>query len=106
MWWRLVVADPTPGPGGQVNPTIDKTGLPGGDALAHLIGGGMYIGLLVCVLVVVIGAAGWGLSAYHGNYQGAYLSRKGVLYGFGGAVLIGGGATIVNFAFGVGQQVH
>ena len=104
MWLRLV-ADPAPG-GGQVNPTIDKTGLPGGDALAHMVGGAMYIALLLCVGAVVLGAGFWGLSAYHGNYQGAYLGRKGVLYGFAGAVVIGGAATIVNFAFGAGQQVH
>lgn len=105
MWSRLVGA-PAPGPGGQVNPTIDKTGLPGGDSLSHMVGGAMYYGLILCIAAVVIGAATWGLSAYNGNYQGAYLGRRGVLGGFLGAVLIGAAAAIVNFAFGAGQQVQ
>jgi hypothetical protein len=106
MWWLLAqVPTPTPAPGGDVNTPIDKTGLPGGDALAKLVGGLMYMGLILCIAAIVVGAAMWGLSAHSGNYQGAYMGRKAVLGGFLGALLIGAAAAIVRFAFGAGQGV-
>ncbi|HEX8002744.1 MAG TPA: DUF6112 family protein [Mycobacteriales bacterium] len=89
----------------QVDVNLKKDGLPGGDALATLVGGLMWMGLLACVGAIIIGAAAWGLSAHSGNYHGAYMGRKAVLGGFFGALLIGAAAAIVTFAFNAGQKV-
>jgi hypothetical protein len=106
MWWLPMQATPSPVPGGgDVNPTIDKGGLPGGDALTHLVGGLMYLGLIACVGAIVAGAAMWGLSAHNGNYRGAYNGRLMVIGGAVGAFLIGAAAALVRFAFGAGQGV-
>jgi hypothetical protein len=89
----------------QVDVNLNKDGLPGGDALATLVGGLMWIGLLACVGAIILGAAAWGLSAHSGNYNGAYMGRRAVLGGFLGALLIGAAAALVSFAFDAGQKV-
>lgn len=89
----------------DVSTPIDKNGLPGGEALAKLVGGLMYLGLLACVGAVIAGAAAWAWSAHSGNYQAAYAGRKAVLGGFFGALLIGAAAAIVEFAFNAGGSV-
>ena len=98
MWWLPAQADP-------VAPVIDKTGLPGGDAAAKLIGGLMYLGLLACIGAVVIGATMWAWGSHSGNYRGSYAGRCVVIGGAVGALLIGAAVTIVNFAFSAGQTV-
>lgn len=84
----------------------DPNALPGTPALEKLLNGLTYIGLLGCGAAIVIGAAQLGFGQKANNYSQASDGKQKLLYGLGGAFVIGAAAAIVNFFYGAGSAVH
>lgn len=89
-----------------ISPHPDPAGLPGGAALAKLLDGLVFVGLLVCVASVVVGGATWFLGSQGGNFNASMGGRRAVIAGIVGALVIGAAAAIVNFFFAAGGTVR
>ncbi len=81
-------------------------GLPGTAALEKLVNGLAAIALLGCGAALVIGAAQWGLGQRASNYSQAADGKTKMLYGIGGAFVVGATSAIVNFFYGAGAEVR
>ncbi|MEZ4588696.1 MAG: DUF6112 family protein [Gemmatimonadales bacterium] len=81
-------------------------GLPGTEALEKLVNGLAAVALLGCGAAVVIGAAQWGLGQRANNYSQAADGKTKMLYGIGGAFVVGATSAIINFFYGAGSAVR
>ena len=79
-------------------------GLPGSAALASLVQGLAYVGLLACGAGLIIGAGMWGVGASSNPYQVANGKRTIVLSALGAAV-IGASTFLVRYFFNLGTGV-
>lgn len=84
----------------------DPTALPGTPALEKLLNGLAAIGMLGCGAAVVLGAAQLGFGQKANNYTQAADGKQKLIYGLGGAFVIGAAAAIVNFFYNAGSAVH
>lgn len=84
----------------------NPNGLPGTQALEKLVNGLAAIALLGCGAAVVIGAAQWGLGQRANNYSQAADGKTKMLYGIGGAFVVGAASALINFFYGAGTAVH
>ncbi len=84
----------------------DVSQLPGGSILQNLMNGIQGWALALALVGLVIGAAAWALGSHGQNYQQTFVGRRAVLISGLAALLIGAGPGIVNFFFGLGQNVH
>lgn len=91
---------------GAISVKPDPTALPGTPALEKLLNGLAAIGILGCGAAVVIGAAQLGFGQKANNYTQAADGKQKLLYGLGGAFVIGAAAAIVNFFYNAGSAVH
>ena len=80
-------------------------GLPGSAALATLVQGLAYVGLLGCGAGIIIGAGQWGLGAASNPYQVANGKRTIVLSALG-AALIGASTFLVRYFFNLGTGIN
>lgn len=77
--------------------TGQPNGLPGTQALEKLVNGLAAIALLGCGAALVIGAAQWGLGQRANNYSQAADGKTKMLYGIGGAFVVGAASALINF---------
>lgn len=89
----------------EINISPNSDGLPGIQQLRHLVGASMTIGLILAVLALIMSAIVWALGANSSNPHLAGRGKLGVLVALGAAVVCGASVTLVNFFWGVGQQV-
>ena len=89
----------------QVTLNPDAGELVGSDKFQSMVNGlagwallGCLVGLIVAGLVVAFGNSS-------GNQYAATRGRTAVLSALLGALIIGGAAAFINFAFGVGQGI-
>lgn len=87
----------------DINP--NDSGLPGIAQLRTIVGAVMTVGLILSVLALIISAIVWGFGANSSNPHLAGRGKIGVLVSCGAAVICGAAVTLVNFFWGVGQQV-
>ena len=87
----------------SINP--NDNGLPGIAQLRTIVGAVMTVGLILSVLALIISAIVWGFGANSSNPHLASRGKIGVLVSCGAAVICGAAVTLVNFFWGVGQQV-
>lgn len=87
----------------SINP--NDSGLPGIAQLRTIVGAVMTVGLILSVLALIISAIVWGFGANSSNPHLASRGKIGVLVSCGAAVICGAAVTLVNFFWGVGQQV-
>jgi hypothetical protein len=91
-------------------PTIDvqpnTTGLPGIQALTHMVGALLTFGLLAAVAGVAISAITWAIGSNSSNPHVAMRGKNGVLIAGAAAMLIGGANTLVNFFTGAGAAIR
>ena len=80
-------------------------GLPGAAALATLVQGLAYVGLLGCGAGLIIGAGMWGVGASSNPYQVANGKRTIILSALG-AALIGASTFLVRYFFNLGTGVN
>lgn len=78
-----------------------SAGLPGAELVRNLIGWGFWLGLAVCGLVIVYGAATW--RGMNGNAGRGVEGKMYVAAGAIGAMVIGLAPTIVSTLFDAGQ---
>ena len=83
----------------------DFGAIDGTTGLKEAIGALMTFTLIVAVLVLIISAIAWAISESHGNYQGAYRGRVGVLVAAGAAALAGAGLAWLNFLIATGESL-
>lgn len=84
----------------------NPSGLPGTQALEKLVNGLAAIALLGCGAALVLGAAQWGLGQRANNYSQAADGKTKMLYGIGGAFVVGAASALINFFYGAGTAVH
>jgi hypothetical protein len=92
---------------GRVLAAIDdappsNAGLPGGPLLATLLGWGKWVGLIVCALAIIYGAATW--RGMGGNSGRGVEGKAYVGAGMLGAMIIGLAVIAVNTLYGAGQS--
>lgn len=78
-----------------------NAGLPGGALIAQVLGWGKWVGLTVCVLAIVYGAATW--RGMGGNSGRGVEGKAYVSAGMLGAMIIGLAVVAVNTLYGAGQ---
>lgn len=89
----------------DIDITPNDSGLPGISQLRTIVGAVMTVGLILSVLALIISAIVWGFGANSSNPHLASRGKVGVLVSCGAAVLCGAAVTLVNFFWGIGQQV-
>lgn len=89
----------------DISITPNSTGLPGIAQLQQIVGAVMTVGLILSVLALIIAAIVWGFGASSSNPHLASRGKLGVLVACGAAIICGAAVALVNFAWGVGQNV-
>ncbi|MGH7319698.1 MAG: DUF6112 family protein [Candidatus Rokuibacteriota bacterium] len=79
-------------------------GLPGASALADLVSGLAYVGLLACGAGIILGAGMWGIGASSNPYQ-VMNGKRTIILSALGAAIIGMSTFLVRWAFGLGSGV-
>ncbi|SJN44708.1 putative integral membrane protein [Microbacterium esteraromaticum] len=89
----------------EIDITPNDSGLPGIAQLRTIVGAVMTVGLILSVLALIVSAIVWGFGSNSSNPHLASRGKVGVLVSCGAAVLCGAAVTLINFFWGVGQQV-
>lgn len=84
--------------------TPDFGAVAAADELGRIIGALMTVALVISVLMLLVSAAVWAISASTGNYQGASRGRMGVLVAVLTACAAGGGIAWANFLIATGEK--
>ena len=83
----------------------DFDGLGGIGDLRAVVGALLTFVLIVAILMLIVSAIVWAISASSGNYSAAAKGRAGVLVALGAAVLAGGGVAWMNWLIALGQRL-
>lgn len=83
----------------------NSSGLPGIEQLRTIVGAVMTVGLILAVLALIVSAIVWAYGSNSSNPHLAGRGKIGVLISCGAAVICGAAVTLINFFWGVGQQV-
>ncbi len=83
----------------------NSSGLPGIAALRTIVGATMTVGLILAVLALIVSAIVWAYGANSSNPHLAGRGKIGVLVSCGAAVICGASVALVNFFWGVGQEI-
>jgi hypothetical protein len=89
----------------QVNLNPDPDELPGGNVLSALTDGLAGFALVFCLIGLVVGAGMWALGSNSSNYNQTLIGKRAVVISAVAALLIGGAAAIINFAFDAGRTI-
>jgi hypothetical protein len=92
--------------GGVPDITPDAGAAPGSGEMVRIASGIAWWALILSLVGLVIGAAGWALGSHSNNYQYATAGRRAVIVSGLAALLVGAAPALINFFFGAGQQVH
>jgi len=87
----------------NLNPNPDE--LPGGNVLSSLTDGLAGFALVFCLIGLVVGAGMWALGSNSSNYNQTLVGKRAVVISAVAALLIGGAAAIINFAFDAGRTI-
>ncbi|MCT1802594.1 MAG: hypothetical protein DI613_17365 [Kocuria rhizophila] len=83
----------------------NSSGLPGIEQLRTIVGAVMTVGLILSVLALIISAIVWAYGSNSSNPHLAGKGKTGLLISCGAAIICGGAVALINFFWGVGQQV-
>ena len=83
----------------------NSSGLPGIEQLRVIVGAVMTVGLILSVLALLVSAIVWAYGANSSNPHLAGRGKVGLLISCGAAVVCGASVALINFFWGVGQQV-
>ncbi|MGH7316298.1 MAG: DUF6112 family protein [Candidatus Rokuibacteriota bacterium] len=89
----------------QVNLNPDPDELPGGNVLSALTDGLAGFALVFCLIGLVLGAGMWAMGSNSSNYNQTLVGKRAVVISAVAALLIGGAAAIINFAFDAGRTI-
>lgn len=82
----------------SVTVSPDKDGLPLVDRIADMVNGFAFVMLLCCLVGLMAGGGLMWAGSTGSNTRMQGIGKTAVLASFAGAFLIGGAATIINFA--------
>ncbi|MGE3795661.1 MAG: DUF6112 family protein [Dehalococcoidia bacterium] len=88
----------------QVSAQPDPGGLPGQDKLQGLVNGLYSWSLILVLAALVVAAVAWAWGSHSNHHGAASAGRRGVLLGFGAALLVGMAPQLVNFFYNVGRR--
>ncbi|MGE3138147.1 MAG: DUF6112 family protein [Thermoleophilia bacterium] len=88
----------------QVSANPDPKGLPGHDKLQGLVNGLYSWSLILVLAALVVAAVTWAWGSHANHHGAATAGRRGVVLGFGAALLVGMAPQLVNFFYGLGRQ--
>lgn len=83
----------------------NSSGLPGIEQLRTIVGAVMTVGLVLAVLALIVSAVVWAYGSNSSNPHLAGRGKTGLLISCGAAVVCGASVALINFFWGVGQQV-
>lgn len=83
----------------------NSSGLPGIEQLRVIVGAVMTVGLVLAVLALIVSAVIWAYGSQSSNPHLAGRGKVGLLISCGAAVVCGASVALINFFWGVGQQV-
>jgi hypothetical protein len=89
----------------QVNLNPDPDELPGGNVLSAQTDGPAGFALVFCLIGLVVGAGMWAMGSNSSNYNQTLVGKRAVVISAVAALLIGGAAAIINFAFDAGRTI-
>ncbi|MQA76678.1 MAG: hypothetical protein GEU88_20655 [Solirubrobacterales bacterium] len=89
----------------QVNLNPDPDELPGGNVLSALTDVLAGFALVFCLIGLVVGAGMWAMGSNSSNYNQTLVGKRAVVISAVAALLIGGAAAIINFAFDAGRTI-
>jgi hypothetical protein len=101
--WILAAPQAQQKGGGFIHVTPSPT-LPGSNLPAILINGLAQLAIAASAIGIIIGAASWGLGSLSGNYGRVEVGKRMTLYSIVGGLIVGGAATLINWAVGLGQH--
>jgi hypothetical protein len=84
----------------------DASAIPGGEQAQSLLGGVMFYSLLIAAAALLASAALMGVGKLRRNPAHVEAGQSGALAAIGGAVLIGGCAAFISWAFNLGSSIH
>ena len=87
----------------SVNMRPDFSVIPGSGTLQTLINGVGAFALLLSLAGIIIGGGLWGVGSLSSNHHAATMGKRATLYSVVGALIVGAGAALVNWAFGLGR---
>lgn len=82
----------------------DFSAVSGAD-LESVLGALLTIVLVVAVLMTLISAIAWAVSASNGNYAAVTKAKIGLFVGIAAAALAGAGVAWMNFLLRIGDQI-
>ncbi|HKE99392.1 MAG TPA: DUF6112 family protein [Actinomycetes bacterium] len=81
----------------------DFSVIPGSNTLQQLINGVGAFALLLSLIGVIVGGGMWGVGSLSSNHHAATIGKRATMYSIAGALIVGAGAALVNWAFGLGR---
>jgi hypothetical protein len=108
---QLLAADPpSPAPGGGGGGVLTNIGpdknAPGATAFQSVVGALMFYGLLGGLGGLFLSALVFSLGRWFSNHHAAVAGRMGMLASLGCAILVGGGTSLINWAFALGASIN
>lgn len=88
----------------EVNPNPGV--FPGGPTIQRFLDGVAWWGIMAAGIAFVAYGALLAIASRAGNHRYTFSAKRGLLAAAVGALLIGGAATIINWAVGVGQGIQ
>lgn len=83
----------------------NSSGLPGIEQLRTIVGAVMTVGLVLAVLALIVSAVVWAYGSNSSNPHLAGRGKIGLLISCGAAIVCGASVALINFFWGVGQQI-
>lgn len=83
----------------------NSSGLPGIEQLRTIVGAVMTVGLVLAVLALIVLAVVWAYGSNSSNPHLAGRGKIGLLISCGAAIVCGASVALINFFWGVGQQI-
>jgi|tagenome__1003787_1003787.scaffolds.fasta_scaffold20653915_1 hypothetical protein len=81
----------------------DFSVIPGSNTLQSLINGVGALALLLSLAGIIVGGGLWGVGSLSSNHHAATIGKRATMYSIIGALIVGAGAALVNWAFGLGR---
>ena len=81
------------------------TGFIGSEAATKIISGIMFYSLIFCLVGLILAAGLWAVGSFSNNYTQSVNGKKGFLVCAGAALAIGAAQVVIDFFFGIGDQV-
>jgi len=94
----------SPAPNLSVSPS--SSAIPGGSAIQTILSGLLWFAFAISVLGILLSSLAMGIGKHSSNGRLHERGREGLLAAIVAAVVSGGAASIVTWAFSLGSSIH